>query len=63
MLSIIYLILIRYKFILKNENKLFLKKSIKLKISLLNLDQYFFIYLDREYNNKEDIKKMYINNC
>jgi hypothetical protein len=63
MLSIIYLILIRYKFILKNENKLFLKKSIKLKISLLNLDQYFFIYLDQEYNNKEDIKKMYINDC
>jgi len=63
MLSIIYLILIRYKFILKNENKLFLKKSIKLKISLLNLDQYFFIYLDQEYNNKEDIKKTYINDC
>lgn len=63
MLSIIYLILIRYKFILKNKIKLFLKKSIKLKISLLNLDQYFFIYLDREYNNKEDIKKMYINDC
>lgn len=63
MLFIIYSILIRYKLILKNENKLFLKKSIKLEISLLNFDQYLLIYLDRKYNNKKNTKKMYINNC
>jgi len=63
MLSTIYSTLIRYKLILKNENKLFLEEIIKLEISLFNLDQHLLIYLDQKYNNKENIEKTYINDC
>jgi len=63
MLSTIYLTLIKYKLTLKNKNKLFFKESIKLEINLLKFDQHFLIYFDRKYDNKENTKKTYINNC
>lgn len=51
-----------YNFTFENEQELFLEKSIELEISLISLDVYFFVYFDREYNDVQDIKKIYRDN-
>jgi len=61
-LSSTYSILKFYNLILKNKYKFFLEKSIKLKVSFIALDVYLFIYLNRKYNNEQDIEKTYFDN-